>query len=558
MKGKMGLWLFISSVAFTVGSVWTSQIVKTATVVVQSVSDPHPKLTVGGPAVTVRVTGQNLGLATGCAVLLNGVVVKDVSVTLGPAASAYRDVTLKADPNVMKSASGYRIRIVAGLQSIDVPPNIFVMDVVYPLRATGGLVAPSIPVPPVVPPNVDTTRVPTGGRTGRQIVFWGRDFVPDRFVAMIGSATLAITFRSTTEIRAILPDQRMVAPLVVSHGTENSKVQLRPSFDVYGHPVIYTILPFSFNRGDWVDLTGLDLDHNAGPATYSTSSQNPWVMLEDNPDDIGRETLIRADSWTVAADGTSARFQAGDPYDPRVTTLRGKLHLHDSLDNNWDIASRISVTWNMGPALVIRDVYPYQKWNGQNVDFILVKTGGSSIVAEGLGFLPEIRAKMGNIDLRTEEYGFTATKCSFWIPYQATTNYIDFTCGAASARSPRAIKVSSWPRLDPSSYTTQSGVMMIVLNREYTLRGWGFRPSIPGLVIGLNFIFPTPGLPVQLQVLEQTDNLFRFKIATTGSLPSNYMEYREFNSYWQFHIFGQYQGGAAVTMQTVAYRLVAQ
>ena len=100
--------------------------------------------------------------------------------------------------------------------------------------------------------------------------------------------------------------------------------------------------------------------------------------------------------------------------------------------------------------------------------------------------------------------------------------------------------------------------MMIVLNREYTLRGWGFRPSIPGLVIGLKFIFPTPGLPVQLPVLEQTDNLFRFKIATTGSLPSNYMEFREFNSYWQFHIFGQYQGGAAVTMQTVAYRLVAQ
>ena len=108
----------------------------------------------------------------------------------------------------------------------------------------------------------------------------------------------------------------MVAPLVVSHGTENSKVQLRPSFDVYGHPVIYTILPFSFNRGDWVDLAGLDLDHNAGPATYSTSSQNPWVMLEDNPDDIGRETLIRANSWTVAADGTSARFQAGEPSIP--------------------------------------------------------------------------------------------------------------------------------------------------------------------------------------------------------------------------------------------------
>lgn len=536
----------------------TSQIVKAGSVVVQTISNNHPVLTVGGPSVTVRVTGQNLNIATGGVALLNGTAVNDIVVTLGPAGSTSRDVTLSANSALIKSVSGYRLRIIAGMQTIDVPPDICVIDVVYSMRTVQGTVAvrPPVPSASVPPPNVDTTRLPLGGRTGWGIVFWGRDFIPDRFVAMVGSTLLNITYRSTTEIHADLPSQRMTAPLTVSHGTENSRIQLRPSFEVYA-PAITSVVPLNFSRGSWVDIVGWDLDH-ARPVTYTTTPSGlSWVMIEDNPDGVGRDTLIRADSWSVAPEGRSARFKAVDPYDPQVTTLRGKLRLVDNDTGSFDVASPMTVNWNLGLPLIITAVHPGLQWNGRNVDFILLQQGTQNVlVAEGYGIKPETRAKMGTLDLST--ISCSGTQGMFNVPYQASTNTVQFTCGSATVQFPTSIKVGVWPRLDPSSYTTQNSIMMIVLNREYTLRGWGLKPSIPGLVISLDFVFVTPGLPVQLQILEQTDNLIRFKIATTGPLPSNYMEYREFNSYWQFHLYGRYQGGTLFSFLAEEYRLIAQ
>jgi hypothetical protein len=558
MKFKSLLWFCVGAIVLVAGATWAFQIATLGKVMVQSVSDPHPKLTVGGPDVTVRVTGQQLGAATSCAVLLNGVVVQDISVSLGPATPTCRDATLKANPNLTKSVNGYRIRIMAGSQALDVPPDIFVMDVVVPARLTP--LGPARPARPEVgPPNVDTTRLSNRGRTGSEIVFWGRDFVPDRFVAMIGSTPLTVTYRTASEIRAVLPGQRMSGPLVASHGTENSKVLLRPSFEVYAHPVIYTILPFSFKRGDWVDLAGLDLDH-AGPITYTTSVHNPWVMIEDVPSESGRKTLIVADSWSVAADGSSARFRAGDPYDPQVTTLTGKLRLYDEYDRAFDVASRISITWNKGPALVINAVYPEQKWNSQNVDFILLKDSTSSnyLIVEGFGILPETRAKMGNVDLVTREG--SGTRGAFSIPYNATTNYVQFVCAGTTAQSAAPLRVGIWPKWDPATYSSMGNRMKIVLNTEYALRGWGLKPTgIVGMVYTLDFNF-LPGRPLQVQILEHTDSLIRFKVVTTAPLPANYMEFREFSSTGlnQFLLNGRYQGGTPIVLLSQLYYLATQ
>jgi hypothetical protein len=549
--GAVGIVVFVMAVA---GS---GQIVKAGSVVVQSISNSHPVLTVGGSAVTVRVTGQNLDLATGAVALLNGTPVKDIVANLGPAGSTAREVTLSANPALTTAVKGYRLRILAGSQAVDVPPDIFVMDVVMSVRAAGlSPIAPP-PVAPVGPPNVDMTRIPTMGRTGYGISIWGRDFVPDRFMVMIGSTPLAITYRSTSEIRATLPSQRMTAPLIVSHGTVNSQVQLWASFEVYGMPTITSVVPGTFNRGIWVDLAGWDLDH----ARPLTSEGAIWIPIEDNPSpppyQIRMDRFIKAESWSVAPDGRSARFRAADPYDSRITTLTGKLRLKDNGTGIWDVGSPMPVTWNLGVPLVINAVYPEQKWNGRNVDFVLLTQNNNTLIAEGYGIKPETRAKMGSVDLTTRSC--SGTRGEFGIPYQATSNRVQFFSGTLAVTFPMLIQVGLWPKWDPGTAAAMGTVMSIILNKEYVLRGWGFKPTIPGLVISLAFHF-TPGLPLQLRVLEQTDNLFRFKIVTTGPLPSNYMNYNEFNPniIKQFFINGQYQGGTVIYMQTQNYQLVAQ
>ena len=547
----------VGIVVLAMAAAGSGQIVKAGGVVVQSVSNSHPVLAVGGSAITVRVTGQNLNIATGAVALLNGTPVKDILVNLGPAGSTARDVTLSANPALTTAVKGYRLRILAGSQAVDVPQDIFVMDVILSVRAAGLTPIAPPPVAPVGPPNVDMARIPTMGRTGYGISIWGRDFVPDRFVAMIGSTPLAITYRSTSEIRATLPPQRMTAPLIVSHGTVNSQVQLRASFEVYGTPTITSVVPGTFNRGIWVDLSGWDLDH-ARPLTSEGAS---WIPIEDNPGpppyQIPMDRFIKAESWSVAPDGRSARFRAADPYDYRITTLTGKLRLEDNNTGIWNVGSPNPVTWNLGLPLVINAVYPQQKWNGRNVDFILLTENINTLIAEGYGIKPETRAKMGSVDLTTRSG--SGTRGEFGIPYQATSNRVQFFSGTLAVTFPTLIQVGLWPKWDPGTAAAMGTVMSIILNREYVLRGWGFKPAIPGLVISLSFAF-TPGLPLQLQVLEQTDNLIRFKIATTGPLPSNYMNYNEFNPniIKQFLIIGQYQGGPAVHMLNQTYRLVAQ
>jgi len=164
---------------------------------------------------------------------------------------------------------------------------------------------------------------------------------------------------------------------------------------------------------------------------------------------------------------------------------------------------------------------------------------------------------MGSVDLTTRSG--SGTRGEFGIPYQATSNRVQFFSGTLAVTFPTLIQVGLWPKWDPGTAAAMGTVMSIILNREYVLRGWGFKPAIPGLVISLSFAF-TPGLPLHLQILEQTDNLIKFKIATTGPLPSNYMNYNEFNPniIKQFLIIGQYQGGPAVHMLNQTYRLVAQ
>jgi len=556
MKARRIMGSCLVAAVLIAGAAWALQTALPGKIVVQSVSDPHPKLTAGGPAVTVKLTGQNLGLVTGCAVLLNGAVVRDITVTLGLAAATSRPITLTAGSGLTGSRSGYQLRMSSRDQTLDIPATAFAMDVLVPSRTSTAVALPAV-TQAFPAPNVDISRVPSEGRVGTEVTFWGRDFLPDRFQAAIGSTVLValqITYKSTTQMRARLPEQKMAGPLVVSHGTDGSRVQVRPTFTVYGRPVISGVRPLSFKQGDWVEIAGQDLDR-AKPITSNVSSLNPWVAFQDAEGAILWENAVVAESWSVAANGTSARFRAGNAHDQGVNRLAGKLRIVDPGINGF-IASPSSVNWTAGAPFVVDAVYPVEQWNGQNVDFLLLKEQAymNRLIAKGSGFTSDMRAKMGTVDLGTGTCsGFQG---EFQVPYNATTNFVQFTKAGSTVQSPASIRAAIWPKWDPAMPFR----IKIVLNTEMALRGWGFKPTaITGLAYALDLAISAT-LPLQVQVLEHTDNLIRFKVVATAPLPANYTTLNEFNSQGskQFFIVGRYQGGAPKVLIQHLYYLATQ
>lgn len=90
---------------------------------VSSASNPTPQLTPGGPGVVIDLRGTNLDRISSARVLQSGQPVGDVTITLGPASTTSRAVTLKALANAPVRA-GLVIRISDGRQSIDIPAKI--------------------------------------------------------------------------------------------------------------------------------------------------------------------------------------------------------------------------------------------------------------------------------------------------------------------------------------------------------------------------------------------------------------------------------------------------
>lgn len=210
------------------------------------------------------------------------------------------------------------------------------------------------------------------------------------------------------------------------------------------------------------------------------------------------------------------------------------------------------------PALAINAAYAWRKWDNRRVGFILVKRGESNyLIAEGTGISPETKARMGTIDLVTDQSQCTGLRGVFHVPYEAATNYVRFTRGAETAQSPMPVKIAGWPAWDTVTTSAIGAKMKIVLNTEYELRGYELTPrGIPGLVYTLDFNF-TAGLPLRIQILEHTENWIRFKIVATGSLPKDFMNSSEFNPNVgrSFFLNGRYEGGVPVQLISQLYYL---
>jgi hypothetical protein len=123
---------------------------------INSASNPAPQLEPGGPGVVVDLRGVNLNRITTVQVLSGGQVIKDVTVTLGPATSTTRSFTFKAIPDAL-SRTGLALRISDGRQTIDIPTNILKIEVgpKKPINPLG--------TPDTTPRLVDTTKSSSAG-----------------------------------------------------------------------------------------------------------------------------------------------------------------------------------------------------------------------------------------------------------------------------------------------------------------------------------------------------------------------------------------------------------
>jgi hypothetical protein len=123
---------------------------------INSASNPAPQLAPGGPGVMVDLRGVNLNRITTVQVLSGGQVIKDVTVTLGPATATTRSFTFKATPDAL-TRTGLALRISDGRQTIDIPTNILKVEV-GPQKPLNLLGAPN-----TTTRLVDTTRSTSAG-----------------------------------------------------------------------------------------------------------------------------------------------------------------------------------------------------------------------------------------------------------------------------------------------------------------------------------------------------------------------------------------------------------
>jgi hypothetical protein len=90
-----------------------------------------------GKTVSATVTGAFLDKVTGVAVLSGNSQVSDVQVTLGPVSASSRQASIRVGPNAKPGK--YGVRAIGANQAIDVPLNIFSIEVLAMNRASGAM-----------------------------------------------------------------------------------------------------------------------------------------------------------------------------------------------------------------------------------------------------------------------------------------------------------------------------------------------------------------------------------------------------------------------------------
>ena len=396
------------------------------------------------------------------------------------------------------------------------------------------------------PPFIVSVAPGKTGFVGTEIVFNGQNLVADDFVAWIGNKALTITYRSATQIKASLPNTRMVGDLIVGYCTQSSNYPLETTYRVYGEPVIQSVSPTSFARGDKVTVTGLDLDFSGaleGTSYRPTPNHYVSVLLHNTSTSnvSGNQVLphVRIRDLEWSNDGKSFTFSADAAYksgiiSPQPTSLSGKLRLiraesYGTVDL-YTVVSPQSVSWNSLPPLAVTEFKgnPYS-----DTDFLIMcyacgQIGSTSslrypVYVSGRGFFEGTTARIGSIDV-TDSFNLgrdsSGHSLKLHIPPETQSGLIVISRGDSTVQT-STLKIVSEPTFMPATLEMMGDLFTIEIGKTYDLRGWNLKPSgISGLSYRLDIRLQRhPSL--QLEILQHNANLIQFRVNATGSLDSS-------------------------------------
>lgn len=393
---------------------------------------------------------------------------------------------------------------------------------------------------------------------GAEIVFHGSQLEPGWFQAKVGPAPIAIDARHSTDVAIVgrLPGTPVVGDLTVGYGTPETTWTFQAGYRVRGEPRITSASPTSFTVADTVTLTGTDLDaFNVWNITHLPSEPDnalPQLLkISSSPASIGND-FVAISHWTVTPDGTQASFKVGrpmtalefytsslsnvppedlgyagssEPTSPQPAQLSGVLRLATTLPFGWgndrmayDLVGP-SVVWSQ-PSFQLTNISPPEFPTGPDNEpgdfiFTLAQQSSRYVLFSGYG-LSGADFQLGTMPLSPVFYddqgGYIV------LPDNAQSGDVRAIRDGVVAPSPQPLHVAHGPVLlqpPPARWG-------LPLGQEIVLQGFFLKTStIPGATYSFDpGLYENANCPVEVQVLEYTENVIRFRL-TAGTLAAS-------------------------------------
>jgi hypothetical protein len=326
------------------------------------------------------------------------------------------------------------------------------------------------------------------GKCGATIAFEGRELVPGKFEAHLGSTSLTLTKESTNRMEAKLPEQDTgPAKLTVRH-VRGKSLTLRDDFVVYCKPKITDVSPPTLRTGDVLTIRGVGLndviqaggwydDNDGRPLPDEKQYQNRVLLgatsLAINP--TGMPSGVRS-LPQVNRNGTELKVTVGFPLDfngrsypdeclteKRTNTGENCPSLPQTVSGPLKLASRDQRRTDtskfdvVGPSvsytrtekdpgqLAIADVSAAETWGGAKARFIILVPASKQytvkiapralqnlVYVEGSGF-KRVEFRVGDTPVRHTET--SDTRSVLELPDNAVTGKVCATAGGKTVCS---------------------------------------------------------------------------------------------------------------------------
>lgn len=383
-------------------------------------------------------------------------------------------------------------------------------------------------------PHVTAVSPSPSGMMNQEIVIQGLNMNTSCFSVKLGTQILTLTSKTSNEIRARLPNQKMVGDLIVSHGSTSTQFVYQANYEVVGPPVITGVSPQSFARGELVTIHGTDLDQ-----IHPSGRNGKWfVKIHNTSESSYGDTMIEVVGWTVSADKKIVTFNVREVWyitayqfykrNPQPNNISGKLRVTQAGSTAMPMVSPGSVSWQYDPGLQVTSV----KSATWDANFIIAQSNilQNHVDVTGRGLYGnETTITLGDLPISQVGLDYRGQSGWFRIPYSAQTNPITFRRGNLTALW-SSFHVLHGPQFVPNTFNQFGNAqfngqqrMEIQVGTTYTLQGWEL---IPTGITGLAYEFVLSGLPssacqLTLNVLQHTTNNLQFRVDATGEIPAS-------------------------------------